>query len=133
MPAALEREILDALKRIDSKLDAIAAKLEAIEERVVGVEEPEDVEAYHEAERELREFVERRIGEYEQLRAIGELERIIEGLPTSPRGTAARYVREDRDIDLKPLRKGDALARLGNPGREDDVLRERAKMRYDLA
>lgn len=47
--------------------------------------------------RELREFVERRIREYEQLRAISELEEAIKSLPTSPRGTAAGYVREDRD------------------------------------
>ncbi len=47
--------------------------------------------------RELREFVERRIREYEQLRAISELEEAIKSLPTSPSGTAAGYVREDRD------------------------------------
>lgn len=53
----MEREILEALREISSKLDAVIARLEALEERVVGVEEPEpeDVEAYYEAERELRE------------------------------------------------------------------------------
>ena len=52
----MEREILEALREISSKLDAVIARLEALEERVVGVEgpEPEDVEAYYEAERELR-------------------------------------------------------------------------------
>ena len=57
MSAVLEREILEALREISSKLDAVIARLEALEERVVGVEEPEpeDVEAYYEAERELRE------------------------------------------------------------------------------
>ncbi|RLF14214.1 MAG: hypothetical protein DRN06_07390 [Thermoprotei archaeon] len=57
MSTILEKEILDALREISSKLDAIVARLEALEERVVGVEEPEpeDVEAYHEAERELEE------------------------------------------------------------------------------
>ena len=53
----MEREILEALREISSKLDAVVARLEALEERVIGAEEPEpeDVEAYHEAERELRE------------------------------------------------------------------------------
>ncbi len=46
---------------------------------------------------ELRRFVEARIREYEQQRVIEELERIIEKMPPSPRGTAVRYVREDRD------------------------------------
>ncbi len=48
---------MEALKDISSKLDAIITKLDALEERVIGIEEPEpeDVEAYHEAERELRE------------------------------------------------------------------------------
>ena len=53
----MEREILEALREISSKLDAVVARLEALEGKVVGVEEPEpeDVEAYREAERELRE------------------------------------------------------------------------------
>lgn len=53
----MEREILETLKEISSKLDAVVARLEALEEKVVGVEEPEpeDVEAYREAERERRE------------------------------------------------------------------------------
>jgi len=46
---------------------------------------------------ELRRFVERRVREYEQLRAIEELERLIRRVPAAPRGAAARYVREDRD------------------------------------
>lgn len=46
---------------------------------------------------ELRRFVENRIKEYEQLRAIEELEELIKKVPPSPRGTAYRYVREDRD------------------------------------
>lgn len=55
MPPVLERKILGALKEINSKLDALIARLEALEEKVVAAEEPEDVEAYREAERELRE------------------------------------------------------------------------------
>ena len=46
---------------------------------------------------ELRKFLERRVKEYEQERAIEELEEIIRKIPTSPRGTATKYVREDRD------------------------------------
>ncbi|RLE96126.1 MAG: CopG family transcriptional regulator [Thermoprotei archaeon] len=48
---------------------------------------------------ELRRFVENRIREYEQQRAIEELEELIKRLPPSPRGTAHEYVREDRDSD----------------------------------
>ena len=46
---------------------------------------------------ELRRYLERRIREYEQLKAIEELEKVIESLPPSRGGTAAKYVREDRD------------------------------------
>jgi len=45
----------------------------------------------------LNPILERRIREYEQLKAIEEFEKIIESLPPLPRGTAANYVREDRD------------------------------------
>ena len=46
---------------------------------------------------ELRKFIENRIKKYEQQKAIEELEEVIEGIPQSPRGTAVRYVRKDRD------------------------------------
>ena len=46
---------------------------------------------------EIRRFIERRIKEYEQIRTIGELEEIVKGIPTVPKGTAMKYVREDRD------------------------------------
>jgi len=46
---------------------------------------------------ELRKFVEMRIKEFEQKKAIEDLENIIKSLPQIPSGTAARYVREDRD------------------------------------
>ena len=46
---------------------------------------------------ELRRYLERRIREYEQSKAIEELEKVIESLPPLPRGTAVGYVREDRD------------------------------------
>jgi len=46
---------------------------------------------------ELRRFLENRIREYEQVRAIEEFEEVVESIPVSPRGTALKYVREDRD------------------------------------
>lgn len=46
---------------------------------------------------ELRNFVEERVKEYERVKALEELERAIEKLPLLPKGTAVRYVREDRD------------------------------------
>jgi len=46
---------------------------------------------------EIRKFIERRVREYEQLKAIEELEEMIKSLPTVPKGTATRYVRENRD------------------------------------
>ncbi len=46
---------------------------------------------------EVRRFLEERIREYEQLEAIRELEEALKTLPQAPRGTALRYVREDRD------------------------------------
>jgi len=46
---------------------------------------------------ELRKFVERRIKEFEQEKAIENLEGIIRSLPQTPLGTAVKYVREDRD------------------------------------
>jgi len=46
---------------------------------------------------EVRRFLEQRVRELEQLRAIEELERIIEKIPKVPSGKAVEYVREDRD------------------------------------
>jgi len=46
---------------------------------------------------EIRKFIERRIKEYEQIKAIEELEEIVKSIPTVPRGTVMKYVREDRD------------------------------------
>ncbi|MCD6368753.1 MAG: CopG family transcriptional regulator [Thermoproteales archaeon] len=45
----------------------------------------------------VRKFIESRVKEYEQLRAIEELEEIIKSIPMVPKGTATRYVRENRD------------------------------------
>ncbi len=46
---------------------------------------------------EVRRFLEQRVRELEQLRAIDELEELIKTLPEVHRGTASKYVREDRD------------------------------------
>ena len=46
---------------------------------------------------ELRKFIEKRIKELEQQKAIEELEETIKNLPQIPKGTATRYIREDRD------------------------------------
>ena len=48
---------------------------------------------------EVRRFIERRVRELERERALEELEELIRRLPEAPRGTAASYVREDRDRD----------------------------------
>jgi len=54
---SLNEQILQILREVNEKLDAVVARLMALENRMVGVEEPEpeDVEAYMEAEREIRE------------------------------------------------------------------------------
>ena len=46
---------------------------------------------------ELRKFVESRVREYEQIKAMKRLEDLVRKLPLSPAGTASKYVREDRD------------------------------------
>ena len=46
---------------------------------------------------EIRKFLERRVEELQRRRVLEEVHEIIEQVPESGRGTAARYVREDRD------------------------------------
>ncbi len=46
---------------------------------------------------EVRLFLEKRVRELEQARAIEELEKLIRNLPEVPRGAVTGYVREDRD------------------------------------
>ncbi len=52
MSSVLEKKILESLKEIHTKLDAIIAKIVTLEEKIIETEEPEpeDVKAYHEAE-----------------------------------------------------------------------------------
>ncbi len=46
---------------------------------------------------EVRRFLEQRIRELEQLKAIEELENVIKNIPRMPSGSVTKYVREDRD------------------------------------
>jgi len=46
---------------------------------------------------EARGFIERRVKEYEQLRAVEELKELVKSIPVSPKGSVTEYVREDRD------------------------------------
>jgi hypothetical protein len=50
-------EVLQILKEVNTKLDLILSKIEVLEEKVIETEEPEleDIEAYEESEKELRE------------------------------------------------------------------------------
>jgi len=60
-------------------------------------EKMDQLRSYINWSEELRKFVEMRIKEFEQKKAIEDLENIIKDLPKTPSGTAAKYVREDRD------------------------------------
>lgn len=57
----------------------------------------DSLRGYIDWDEELRRFIESRVREYEQKRAIEELEEIIERIPLCAKGTAVRYVRGDRD------------------------------------
>ena len=46
---------------------------------------------------EIREFIKRRINEYKKKKALQEVVAYIQTLPTAPKGTAQKLVREDRD------------------------------------
>jgi hypothetical protein len=46
---------------------------------------------------EIRRFIENKILEAERENTLSKLEELIKQLPTVASGTAARYVREDRD------------------------------------
>ena len=46
---------------------------------------------------EIREFIKSKIEEYKRRRVLKEVVAYIETLPTAPKGTAERLVREDRD------------------------------------
>jgi len=46
---------------------------------------------------EIIAFIEERVRTYKRLRALREMDKILEELPETPRGLAAKLVREDRD------------------------------------
>ncbi len=46
---------------------------------------------------EIRRFIEAKVREHARKRALEEIDSMLEGLPAAERGTAARYVREDRE------------------------------------
>ncbi|RLI11831.1 hypothetical protein DRO33_03430 [Candidatus Bathyarchaeota archaeon] len=59
--------------------------------------------------------------------------RILKHLGVGRGSLILAVLRSDGTVILKPLRKEDLLAKLESPEQEDDVLRERVKIRYDLA
>ncbi len=46
---------------------------------------------------ELRNFIERRIKELEQLIVFEKIDKILEKIPEAPKGVVLSYLREDRD------------------------------------
>lgn len=46
---------------------------------------------------EVRRFIEERMREYKRERALREIDALLKDVPSPERGTASRYVREDRD------------------------------------
>jgi len=46
---------------------------------------------------EVRRFIENKVKEYKRKRALEEIDSMLKNVPTPEKGTAARYVREDRD------------------------------------
>lgn len=46
---------------------------------------------------EIRKFLEKRVEELHRRRVLEEIRKVLEKIPESPKGTAAKYVREDRD------------------------------------
>jgi len=62
-------------------------------------EEMEELKDITDWRSEIVAFIEERIRTYKRLRALQEIDKILEGLPETPRGLAAKLVREDRDSD----------------------------------
>lgn len=46
---------------------------------------------------EIRKFLEKRVKELHRRKVLEEIRKVLEKIPESPKGTAAKYVREDRD------------------------------------
>ena len=47
--------------------------------------------------KEIREFIEKKIKEYEKKKTVNEVIKFISTLPEAPKGTAQKLLREDRD------------------------------------
>ena len=58
---------------------------------------------------------------------------ILKHLGVGKGGLILAELKSDGTVVLKPLEKEQLLAKLENPEREDDALREKVKVRYDLA
>jgi len=46
---------------------------------------------------EVRRFIEDKVKEYKRKRALEEIDSMLKNVPPPEKGTASRYVREDRD------------------------------------
>jgi len=46
---------------------------------------------------EIRKFIEAKVREYKRKKALEEIDAMLENLPRTEKGTARKYVREDRD------------------------------------
>jgi len=46
---------------------------------------------------EIRRFIELRVKEYTRRKKLEEIDEMLKGIPRTEKGTAAKYVREDRD------------------------------------
>jgi len=46
---------------------------------------------------EVRRFIEERVREYKREKALKEIDALLKDVPRPERGTASRYVREDRE------------------------------------
>ncbi|ASI98379.1 type II toxin-antitoxin system VapB family antitoxin [Thermococcus celer] len=46
---------------------------------------------------EIRKFIEAKVREYRKKKALEEIDKMLAGLPETEKGTARKYVREDRD------------------------------------
>jgi cell fate (sporulation/competence/biofilm development) regulator YlbF (YheA/YmcA/DUF963 family) len=60
-------------------------------------EEMEELKDLIDWRSEIIAFIEERVRMYKRMKALQEITRMLEELPETPRGTAGRIVREDRD------------------------------------
>ena len=60
-------------------------------------EEMEELKDIIDWRNEIIAFIEERVRMYKRMKALQEITRMLEELPETPRGTAGRIVREDRD------------------------------------